>query len=187
MAKRRYFTKAVAPPKPIKYEYSQAWNGKTIGGWLPNGNYRVYDAKWLRRMLICSKAGKTAHATGRTKKQQFSSETARQAVRKRWNGTSRTPGRNRLVRGIRSGLTKPTKKLNYAELRLRYAIPRDGWRVRYDTGSKQWWGRDDLGERRCSERVALRYAGHLSRRSMFARLPKQFTGIDLKAEGWNRD
>jgi hypothetical protein len=178
---RRYFTKAVAPSPPP--ERSPAWDRQIVIGHLPSGEPRMYDSRWLRQVLGASKGGKACHAKGRAKT-LFTSETARKALKKRWVG-KRAP--NRLVRGIRIGLRNPGPKVMRAELRQRYTQPDPTWHVRYDPGTRRWFVRDDLGERTCSERIALQYAGHLARPSVMARIPKQFNGINLDRERWNRD
>ena len=182
---RRYFRKAVTPPEPT--QKSPAWQAPYIQGIGPDGSSRVYIPEFVRLALQRSKGGKAVHARKRAKC-HFTPETARKAALKRW----RT--RNRILKGAGGGAglrvgqgRKRAPKLDYVALRNHYSQWRDDWKVLYDAGARVWLVRDDHGERRVSERTALKYAGVLKRGSLMGTLPREFRGIDLKAEGWNPD
>ena len=182
---RRYFRKAVAPPEPTPR--SAAWQAPYIQGIGPDGSSRVYTPEYVRLALQRSKGGKACHARKRAKC-HFTPETARRAALKRWKT------RNRILKGAGGGTglrvgqgRKRAPRLDYAGLRSRYVEFRSDWRVRYDSERGHWLVRDDHGERRVSERTALKYAGVLKRGSLMGTLPHEFRGIDLKAEGWNPD
>ena len=167
--KRRYFTKAIAPPPKVR-KVRPNHKGKRVIVTMPNGSKRIMASRDVALAMGRSKGGLSTHAKG--KRHTWTSETGRKAVNKLWNT------RQRFIKRIGARIGVPCKRrpsVARAPIRAYYATVNSVEHGIAYTGTengKHIWVEDTAGiTRRLSETCALRKLGHLPTRSGFTPKP----------------